>query len=153
MQFRQEPWVCVRVNVCVCVCRLSETWTACIRHQEGDFKRGKIITNIIIFIILLFHWENLFARAREQEDQIRVVKLFVQAAYEGEEGVTYTIIECVFFPLVLMILFTTLLIISTKNIRGKLEHTCRDLRKASGYAYGLTYDLNSTQVEWVCCLV
>lgn len=66
---------------------------------------------------------------------------------EGEEGVTYTITECVLFPLVLMILFTTLLIISTKNIRGKLEHTCRDLRKASGYAYGLTYDLNSTQVE------
>lgn len=70
------------------------------------------------------------------------MKLFVQAAYEGEEGVTHTIIECVLSPLVLMILFTILII-----IRGKLEHTCRDLRKESGYAYGLTYDLNSTQVK------
>lgn len=71
------------------------------------------------------------------------MKLFVRAADEGEEGVTHTT-ECVlWFALVLMLLLNTLLIIS----RGNLEHTCRDLRKASGYSYGLTYDLNSTQVK------
>lgn len=72
-----------------------------------------------------------------------MLKLFERAPYEGEEGVTHTT-ECVlWFALVLMLFFTTLLF----TIRGILERTCRDLRKASGYSYGLTYDLNSTQVK------
>lgn len=79
--------VCARECVCV-VCLKHEPLALDIRRA---IENGAKITTNIIFIILLFHGGNLFARAGEQEDQIRVVKLFVQAAYEGEEGVTHTL--------------------------------------------------------------